>query len=54
MAQVKKILEKLDKIINEQPDDLIFHVESNDHNDHTNNVNLLINVKKIFNKVSKE
>ena len=50
----KKILEKLDKIINEQPDDLIFHVESNDHNDHTNNVNLLINVKKIFNKLSKE
>ena len=50
----KKILEKLDEIINEQPDDLIFHVESNDYNDLTNNVNLLINVKKIFNKVSKE
>ena len=50
----KKILGKLDEIINEQPDDLIFHVESNDHNDLTNNVNLLINVKKIFNKVSKE
>ena len=47
----EKILEKLDDIIKEQPDDLIVHVRTNDL---TNNINLLTNVKKIFNKVSKE
>ena len=47
----EKILEKMDDIIKEQPDDLIVHVGTNDL---TNNVNLLTNVKKIFNKVSKE
>ena len=47
----EKILEKLDDIIKEHPDDLIVHVGTNDL---TNNVNLLTNVKKIFNKVSKE
>ena len=40
----EKILEKLDDIIEEQPDDLIVHVGTNDL---TNNVNLLTNVKKI-------
>ena len=35
--------DKLDDIIKEQPDDLIFHVGTNDL---TNNVNLLNNVKK--------
>ena len=39
----EKILEKLDDIIKEQPDDLIVHVGTNDL---TNNVNLLTNVKK--------
>ena len=47
----KKILEKLDVIIKEKPDDLIVHVGTNDI---TNNVNLLTNVKKVFNKVFKE
>ena len=47
----KKILEKLDAIIKEKPDDLIANVGTNDI---TNSVNLLTNVKKIFNKVSKE
>ena len=47
----EKILEKLDVIIKEKPDDLIVHVGTSDI---TNNVNLLTNVKKIFNKVSKE
>ena len=47
----EKILEKLDVIIKEKPDDLVVHVGTNDI---TNNVNLLTNVKKIFNKVSKE
>ena len=47
----EKILEKLDDIIKEQPEDLIVHVGTNDL---TNNVNLLTNVKKIFNKVFKE
>ena len=47
----EKILEKQDDIIKEQPDDLIVYVGTNDL---TNNVNLLTNVKKIFNKVSKE
>ena len=39
----EKILEKLDDIIKEQPDDLIVHVGTNDL---TNNVNLLTNIKK--------
>ena len=47
----EKILEKLDSIIKEQPDYFTVHVATNDL---TNNVNLLTNVKKIFNKVSKE
>ena len=47
----EKILKKLDDIIKEQLDDLIVHAGTNDL---TNNVNLLTNVKKIFNKVSKE
>ena len=47
----EKILEKLDGIIKEKPDELIVHVGTNDI---TNNANLLSNVKKIFNKVSKE
>ena len=47
----EKILEKLDDIIKEQPDSLIVYVGTNNL---TNNVNLLNNVKKIFNKVSKE
>ena len=50
-ATSEMILEKLDDIIKEQPDDLIVHVGTNDL---TNNVNLLTNIKKIFNKVSKE
>ena len=47
----EKILEKLDDIIKEKRNDLIVHVGANDI---TNNSNLLTNVKKIFNKVSKE
>ena len=47
----EKILEKLDSIIKEEPDYFTVHVATNDL---TNNVNLLTNVKKIFNKVSKE
>ena len=47
----EKILEKLDVIIKEKPDDLIVRVGTDDI---TNNVNLLTNVKKIVNKVSKE
>ena len=39
----EKILEKLDIIIKEKPDDLIVHVATNDV---SNNVNLLTNVKK--------
>ena len=46
----EKILEKLDYITKEQPDGLIVHVGTNDI---TNKVNLLTNVKKIFNKVFK-
>ena len=42
----EKILQKLDVIIKEQPDNLIVHVGTNDL---TNNVNLLANVKKILN-----
>ena len=47
----EKILEKMDVIIKEKSDDLIVHVGTTDI---TNNINLLTNVKKIFNKVSKE
>ena len=47
----EKILEKLDVIIKEKPDKLIVHDGTNDI---TNNLNLLTNVKKILNKVSKE
>ena len=43
----EKILEKLDDIIKEQPDDIIFYVGTNDL---TNNVNLLTNVKKSSDK----
>ena len=39
----EKILEKLDIIIKEKPDDVIVHDGTNDI---TNNVNLLTNVKK--------
>ena len=46
----EKILEKLDDIIEQKPDDLIVHVGTNDI---TNNVNLLTNAEKIFNKISK-
>ena len=46
-ATSEMILEKLDDIIKEQPDDLIVHVG-------TNKVNFLTNVNKIFNKVCKE
>ena len=45
----EKILEKLNDIIKEQPDDLTVHVGTNGL---TNNVNLLTNVKKIFKKES--
>ena len=38
----ERILEKMDVIIKEKPDDLIVHVETNDV---TNNVNVLTNVK---------
>ena len=47
----EKILEKLDDIIKEKPEDLIFHAGTNDI---TNNVNLSTNVKKFFNNFSKE
>ena len=47
----EKNLEKVDDIIKELPGDLIVHVWTNNL---TNNVNLLTNVKKIFNKISKE
>ena len=47
----EKILEKLDDIIKEKLEDLIFHAGTNDI---TNNVNLSTNVKKIFNNFSKE
>ena len=46
----EKTLVKLDDIIKKQPVNLVFHVRTNDL---TNNVNLLTNVRKIFNKVSK-
>ena len=44
----EKILEKLDDIIKEKPDDLIVHVETNDI---TNNANLFDQRSKIFNKI---
>ena len=44
------ILNKLDDIIKEKPEDLIFHARTNDI---TNNVNLSTNVKKIFNNFLK-
>ena len=47
----EKILKKLDDIIKKQPDELIVHTRTNDL---TNKVNLLTNVKKIFNKFFKE
>ena len=47
----EKILEKLDVIITEKPDDLVVHVGTSDI---ANNVNLLTKVKTIFNKDSKE
>ena len=47
----EKILEKLDVIIKKKPDNVIFHVGTSYI---INNVNLLTDVKKIFNKVSKE
>ena len=46
----EKILEKLDIIIKEKPDDLIVHDGTNDI---TNNVNLLTNVKKSSKKFLK-
>ena len=47
----EKILEKLDDIIKEKSGDLIVHAGTNHI---TNNVNLLTNVKEIFNQFSKE
>ena len=47
----EKILEKLDEIIKEKPDDLIVHVGTNDI---SNNVNLFDQRQKIYNKTSKE
>ena len=47
----EKILEKLDVIIKEKPDDLVVPVGTNSI---ANNVNLLANVKTIFNNDSKE
>ena len=47
----KMILEKLDAIIKEKQGDLMVHAGTNDI---TYNVNLSTNIKKIFNKTSKE
>ena len=47
----EKILGKMDYIIKEKPEDLIFHAGTNDI---TNNVNLSTKVKKLFNNFSKE
>ena len=47
----ERILEKLDDIIKEKPDDLIVHAGTNGI---YNNGNLSTHVKKIFNKISKE
>ena len=51
-----KILRKVDDKIKEQPDDLLVHVGTNDliNNVFFSLINLLTNVKKILNKVSKE
>ena len=46
----ESILEKLDVIFMENPDNFIVQAGTNDI---TNNVNLLTNVKKIFNKTFK-
>ena len=43
----EKILEELDDIIKEQPDDLIVYVGTNDL---TNNVNLLTSIKFLKNR----
>ena len=45
----EKILEKVDDLIKEKPENFIFHAGTNDI---TNNVNLSTNVKKIFNNFS--
>ena len=47
----ERILDKLDELIKEKPEDLIVHPEANGI---TNSVNLSTHVKKIFNKISKE
>ena len=47
----EKILDKLDDIIKEKPDDLIIHVGKNHIMD---NINILAHVKKIFKEISKE
>ena len=47
----EKIIEKLNDIIKEKPEDLIVHAGANDIN---NNVNLSTNIHKIFNKITKE
>ena len=47
----EKILEKVDDLIKEKPEDFIFHAGTNDI---ANNVNLSTNVKKFFNNFSKE
>ena len=44
-----EIVEKLDNIIKDKPDDLVIHIGTNDL---MNNVKLLNNVKKILKKVS--
>ena len=41
----EKTLKKLDDIIKQKPEDLVFHAGTNDV---TNNVNLSTNVKKFF------
>ena len=47
----ERILEKLDDIIKEKPEDLIVHAETNGI---TNSVNISTHVKKTFNKISRE
>ena len=41
---IRKIVERLDNLIKDKPDDLVIHTGTNDQ---TNNVKLLNNVKKI-------